>query len=88
MAGNASEWCRDWYDRHFGVANVQFPELEDPQGPTHGEKRVVRGGSFDSGVSAMRASHRAEREPDRLGGPAPRSYSTIGFRVAFSSKGR
>ena len=34
-----SEWCRDWYDENY---YLRSPEV-DPQGPSLGEKRVMRG---------------------------------------------
>jgi len=42
MAGNAREWCADWYDeRYYAICPAR-----DPAGPDAGTRRVTRGGSF------------------------------------------
>jgi len=42
MSGNVKEWCADWKGSY-----IRIPQT-DPQGPSSGEYRVVRGGSWDS----------------------------------------
>lgn len=65
--GNVWEWCRDRYDSEY---YYHSPET-DPQGPSWGRWRVVRGGSFDAPSEKCRASARDSQ----------RYHSEAGFRV-------
>ncbi len=42
MTGNVMEWCQDWYNADY-YANSP---VQNPQGPSTGTERVIRGGYF------------------------------------------
>jgi len=48
MAGNAMEWCNDWYGENY--YSESGASINDPQGPNSAEKtyKIVRGGSWYS----------------------------------------
>lgn len=72
MMGNAAEWVADWYDASW----YETYERENPQGPSTGEERVVRGGSFETPLTELHITNRT--------GMSPYSYSnTVGFRCAL-----
>jgi formylglycine-generating enzyme required for sulfatase activity len=71
MLGNVWEWMNDWYDQNY----YRNSPSQDPSGPSGGEFRVLRGGSWVNGSGLVRVSHR-HREP-----PAVSGFS-IGFRCS------
>lgn len=73
MSGNAREWVQDWYDPDY-YANA--PD-KNPQGPEKGIVRVIRGGSWHSPMSDIRAGARGR------GGFALQTHGT-GFRCVRS----
>lgn len=73
MSGNIAEWCQDWYSATYYSSSP----ANDPQGPSTGSNRVVRGGSWNGGATKARVSDRDFFEPTSVSG-------NIGFRVARS----
>ncbi|HXX95019.1 MAG TPA: SUMF1/EgtB/PvdO family nonheme iron enzyme, partial [Planctomycetota bacterium] len=80
MCGNVAEWCNDVYAKdYYG----QSPR-ENPHGPAAksegGDPYVLRGGSWNSGVGALRSSYRAGENPGFS--DACLARDAIGFRCA------
>jgi formylglycine-generating enzyme required for sulfatase activity len=76
QAGNVAEWVQDWYD---GEYYREGPE-RNPQGPTTGQYKMIRGGSWsDMPVYLMSASRTSKLPPETRN-------AFIGFRCAQSAK--
>jgi formylglycine-generating enzyme required for sulfatase activity len=59
MAGNAWEWVNDWYDHDY----YKKSPTKNPQGPTTGKSKVVRGGNWLYVQEFLRSSFRFNAEP-------------------------
>jgi formylglycine-generating enzyme len=71
MAGNAAEWVQDWWDPGY----YDISPSAGPPGPSAGDFRAVRGGSWNQPADELRATSRTYHNPDRGAGH-------IGFRCA------
>ena len=73
MYGNASEWCRDWYDTEYYGKSPK----DDPAGPPKGSGRANRGGCWSDSAVLCRSAPRSGGAPEH---PSP--YG--GFRICLA----
>jgi formylglycine-generating enzyme required for sulfatase activity len=71
MAGNAQEWVADWYDEVY----YKMAPNKNPHGPSMGDTKVLRGGSWNDSHISGRATARMKMVPDYRD-------ITVGFRCA------
>lgn len=71
MSGNVCEWCQDWYGSYSSSAQT------NPQGPSSGSLRVLRGGSWDLNAGGFcRSAYRGNNDPTHR-------YYALGLRLAL-----
>ena len=76
-SGNVWEWCSDWFLPKYYKTCLTAGTVEDPQGPTIGRGRVMRGGSYlchDSYCNRYRLAARSSNTPDS-------ASANLGFRT-------
>ncbi|GHT84971.1 hypothetical protein AGMMS49960_02070 [Betaproteobacteria bacterium] len=73
MHGNVYEWVNDWYD----VSYYSRSPSTDPAGPSSGQYRVLRGGSWYSLDWLLRSAFRGNNSPELR-------FLNVGFRLALS----
>ncbi|MDX1948329.1 MAG: SUMF1/EgtB/PvdO family nonheme iron enzyme [Pirellulaceae bacterium] len=71
MHGNLYEWCGDYFDEKW----YSTSPLNDPNGPSFGSTRVIRGGSWNHLASHCRSAYRHANQPSHRA-------IHLGFRVA------
>jgi len=78
MHGNVWEWCTDFYKvDYYSAAPAQ-----DPKGPGSGDKKVLRGGCWNSSPDACRLAYRYNENPAYT--DACFGYDIYGFRCVRS----
>ena len=75
MLGNVWEWCSDRY----GADYYSKSPVSDPRGPSEGEFRVMRGGSWYRYAWFLRYSARFRDGPDA-------AYRHVGFRCVRTKR--
>jgi formylglycine-generating enzyme required for sulfatase activity len=72
-AGNTQEWTADWYDELY----YKMAPNKNPKGPSMGDVKVLRGGSWNDSQLSGRITARMKMVPDYRD-------TTVGFRCADS----
>jgi formylglycine-generating enzyme required for sulfatase activity/serine/threonine protein kinase len=71
MSGNVAEWTSTWYSEDA------YQDGQALNGPSNGETKVIRGGSFRDKSARCRVNNRNEMYPDE-------KEASVGFRIVRS----
>jgi sulfatase modifying factor 1 len=74
IQGNLWEWCNDFYLKSY----YKNRPKENPTGPTSGDYRVMRGGSWTDNVTTLSTSNRNAVNPTS-------HKINLGFRIVFDA---
>ena len=81
VCGNVWEWCMDWWSDNSHYRN-NYQQISNPNGPTSGDNKVIKGGSYlchDSYCNRYRISARTSQ-------PKNGFTAHIGFRCVTDKK--
>jgi len=73
MTGNVNEWTSDWFDEGY----YQNTPEKNPQGPSSGTRRAIRGGSWFNPAKHLPVARRQRGNPIV-------QYGSLGFRCAMN----
>ena len=73
MIGNACEWVSDWYSPQYYSIEEEYT---NPKGPKSGDKKVLKGGCYNTFKKQCRAAVRIPEDPKKR-------VTYIGFRCAL-----
>ena len=71
MSGNAWEWVADW----FNTTYYRRSSEKNPKGPSVGEQKAIRGGSWSNKAVDIRTTNRHGLAPTQR-------HNNVGFRCA------
>jgi len=74
MGGNVWEWVSDWYDQDYYSSSDSY---RNPQGPSYGSGRVIRGAGWSNDAGYLRSASRSYVNPDS-------TSNHLGFRCSKS----